>query len=33
MTPLLERHFHVTLIELVSFKVSVVVAFGKAHLI
>jgi hypothetical protein len=33
MTPLLERHFHVTLIELVTFEVSVVVASYKAHLI
>jgi hypothetical protein len=33
MTPLLERHFHVTLIELVAFEVSVVIACGKAHLI
>jgi hypothetical protein len=33
MTPLLERHFHVTLIELVAFEVSVVVARCKAHLI
>jgi hypothetical protein len=33
MTPLLERHFHVTLIELVTFKVPVVVAGRKAHLV
>jgi hypothetical protein len=33
MTPLLERHFHVTLIELVAFKVSVVVTCCEAHLI
>jgi hypothetical protein len=33
MTPLLERHFHVTLIELVAFQVTVVVASCQAHLI
>jgi hypothetical protein len=33
MTPLLERHFHVTLIELVAFQVPVVVACCEAHLI
>ena len=33
MTPLLERHFHVTLIELVAFEIPVVVACGKAHLV
>jgi hypothetical protein len=33
MTPLLERHFHVTLIELVAFQVSVVVACREAHLV
>jgi hypothetical protein len=33
MTPLLERHFHVTLIELVAFQVPVVVACREAHLI
>jgi hypothetical protein len=33
MMPLLERHFHVTLIELVAFQVAVVVACCKAHLI
>src|SRR5947208_1987388 len=33
MTPLLERHFHVTLIELVAFKVSVVIACSEAHLV
>jgi hypothetical protein len=33
MTPLLERHFHVTLIELVAFQVSVVISCGKAHLV
>jgi hypothetical protein len=33
MTPLLERHFHVTLIELVAFQIAIVVACGKVHLI
>jgi hypothetical protein len=33
MTPLLERHFHVTLIELVTFEVSVVVAGREAHFV
>jgi hypothetical protein len=33
MTPLLERHFHVTLIDLVAFQVSVVVARREAHLV
>jgi hypothetical protein len=33
MTPLLERHFHVTLIELVVLQVTVVVARRKAHLV
>jgi hypothetical protein len=33
MTPLLERHFHVTLIELVAFEISVVIARCKAHLV
>jgi hypothetical protein len=33
MMPLLERHFHVTLIELVAFEISVVVACCKAHLV
>jgi hypothetical protein len=33
MTPLLERHFHVTLIELMTLQVTIVVACCKAHLI
>jgi hypothetical protein len=33
MTPLLERHFHVTLIELVTFQVTIVVARCKVHLV
>jgi hypothetical protein len=33
MTPLLERHFHVTLIELVALQVTIVVARCKAHLV
>jgi hypothetical protein len=33
MTPLLERHFHVTLIELVAFQVPIVVAPCEAHLV
>jgi hypothetical protein len=33
MTPLLERHFHVTLIELVALQVPVVIARCEAHLI
>jgi hypothetical protein len=33
MTPLLERHFHMTLIELVAFQVAVIIACGEAHLI
>jgi hypothetical protein len=33
MTPLLERHFHMTLIELVAFHIAVVIAHGEAHLI
>jgi hypothetical protein len=33
MTPLLERHFHVTLIELVAFQVPIVVACCEAHLV
>jgi hypothetical protein len=33
MTPLLERHFHMTLIELVAFQVAIIVAHCQAHLI
>jgi hypothetical protein len=33
MTPLLERHFHMTLIELVALEVSVVVTCHEAHLV
>jgi hypothetical protein len=33
MTPLLERHFHMTLIELVAFQVTVVVPCCEAHLV
>ena len=33
MTPLLERHFHVTLVELVAFQVPIVIACREAHLI
>jgi hypothetical protein len=33
MTPLLERHFHMTLIELVTFKVPVVVTCREVHLV
>jgi hypothetical protein len=33
MTPLLERHFHVTLIELVTFHVAIVIACGEVHLV
>jgi hypothetical protein len=33
MMPLLERHFHMTLIELVAFQIAVVVPCHKAHLI
>jgi hypothetical protein len=33
MTPLLERHFYVTLIELVALQVTIIVACCKVHLI
>jgi hypothetical protein len=33
MMPLLERHFHVTLIELVAFQVAIVVTRSKVHLV
>jgi hypothetical protein len=33
MMPLLERHFHVTLIELVALQVTIVVTCCKAHLV
>jgi hypothetical protein len=33
MMPLLERHFHVTLIELVAFQIAIVVSCCKAHLV
>jgi hypothetical protein len=33
MTPLLERHFHVTLIALVTFQVAIIIAHGKVHFV
>jgi hypothetical protein len=33
MMPLLERHFHVTLIKLVALQIAVVVPCRKAHLV
>jgi hypothetical protein len=33
MMPLLERHFHVTLIELVAFQIAIVVSCCEAHLV
>jgi hypothetical protein len=33
MTPLLERHFHVTLIELVAFQISVIISCREVHLV
>jgi hypothetical protein len=31
--PLLERHFHVTLIELVTFQITIVIACCEAHFV
>jgi hypothetical protein len=33
MTPLLERHFHMTLIELVAFEIAIVVTRREVHFV